>query len=229
MARATMGAERLAVRRAEGAARDRRAEGARAGPRRRGDLSRPRELPQQLEAARLHATRTSRTAGATGSSTPPSRGATSGAIQKRIRAHQDAGASHVCIQPINPAGVPLPDWKRARSAGARRRRLSRRRWLARPFSSHSHGGVLRLTLNRPAQKNAFNTVQWRELRAALRRRARRGRRARGAADGRGRRVLGRPGPVRDGASRRPLRPAVSTRSARSSRSCARSTSRWSPP
>jgi len=34
-----------------------------------------------------------------------------GAIQKRIRAHQDAGASHVCIQPINPAGVPLPDWK----------------------------------------------------------------------------------------------------------------------
>jgi probable F420-dependent oxidoreductase len=33
-----------------------------------------------------------------------------GAIRKRIRAHQDAGASHVCIQPINPAGVPLPDW-----------------------------------------------------------------------------------------------------------------------
>jgi probable F420-dependent oxidoreductase len=33
------------------------------------------------------------------------------AIRKRLRAHQDAGASHVCIQPINPAGVPLPDWK----------------------------------------------------------------------------------------------------------------------
>ena len=30
------------------------------------------------------------------------------------------------------------------------------------------GGVLRLTLNRPAQKNAFNTVQWREARDALR-------------------------------------------------------------
>ena len=29
-------------------------------------------------------------------------------------------------------------------------------------------GVLTLTLNRPAQKNAFNTVQWRELRDALR-------------------------------------------------------------
>jgi enoyl-CoA hydratase/carnithine racemase len=29
------------------------------------------------------------------------------------------------------------------------------------------GGVLRLTLNRPAQKNAFNTQQWRELREAL--------------------------------------------------------------
>jgi probable F420-dependent oxidoreductase len=34
-----------------------------------------------------------------------------GAIQKRVRAHQDAGASHVCIQPINPSGAPLPDWK----------------------------------------------------------------------------------------------------------------------
>src|SRR5215831_1869142 len=29
------------------------------------------------------------------------------------------------------------------------------------------GGVLRLTLNRPAQKNAFNSLQWRELRDAL--------------------------------------------------------------
>jgi enoyl-CoA hydratase/carnithine racemase len=29
-------------------------------------------------------------------------------------------------------------------------------------------GVLRLTLNRPAQKNAFNTVQWREARDVLR-------------------------------------------------------------
>ncbi|HTO53017.1 MAG TPA: enoyl-CoA hydratase-related protein [Myxococcota bacterium] len=29
------------------------------------------------------------------------------------------------------------------------------------------GGVLRLTLNRPAQKNAFNSQQWRELREAL--------------------------------------------------------------
>ena len=32
------------------------------------------------------------------------------AIEKRVQAHRDAGASHVCIQPINPAGVPLPDW-----------------------------------------------------------------------------------------------------------------------
>jgi enoyl-CoA hydratase/carnithine racemase len=29
------------------------------------------------------------------------------------------------------------------------------------------GGVLRVTLNRPAQKNAFNGVQWRELRESL--------------------------------------------------------------
>lgn len=34
-----------------------------------------------------------------------------GAIRKRIRAHQEAGASHVCVQPLNPAGVPLPDMK----------------------------------------------------------------------------------------------------------------------
>jgi len=33
------------------------------------------------------------------------------ALQKRVRAHLDAGASHVCIQPINPSGQPLPDWR----------------------------------------------------------------------------------------------------------------------
>jgi probable F420-dependent oxidoreductase len=33
------------------------------------------------------------------------------ALQKRVRAHQDAGASHVCIQPINPSGQPVPDWR----------------------------------------------------------------------------------------------------------------------
>jgi len=33
------------------------------------------------------------------------------ALQKRVRAHQDAGASHVCIQPINPSGQPAPDWR----------------------------------------------------------------------------------------------------------------------
>jgi probable F420-dependent oxidoreductase len=31
------------------------------------------------------------------------------AIRARIRAHQDAGASHVCIQPFRPDGVPGPD------------------------------------------------------------------------------------------------------------------------
>ncbi len=30
---------------------------------------------------------------------------TADAIKKRIKAHFDAGASHVCIQPINPNGV----------------------------------------------------------------------------------------------------------------------------
>jgi probable F420-dependent oxidoreductase len=33
------------------------------------------------------------------------------ALQKRVRAHLDAGASHVCIQPINPSGQPVPDWR----------------------------------------------------------------------------------------------------------------------
>jgi len=31
-------------------------------------------------------------------------------VPQRIRAHFDAGASHVCIQPLNPDGQPLPDF-----------------------------------------------------------------------------------------------------------------------
>ncbi|MDH3213836.1 MAG: TIGR03620 family F420-dependent LLM class oxidoreductase, partial [Myxococcales bacterium] len=31
------------------------------------------------------------------------------AIADRIQAHRDAGASHVCIQPLHPEGKPLPD------------------------------------------------------------------------------------------------------------------------
>ena len=33
------------------------------------------------------------------------------AIRQRIQAHFDAGASHVCIQPLHPDGEPLPDFK----------------------------------------------------------------------------------------------------------------------
>jgi hypothetical protein len=33
-----------------------------------------------------------------------------GAAEARA-AHLDAGASHVCIQPINPSGQPVPDWR----------------------------------------------------------------------------------------------------------------------
>ena len=32
------------------------------------------------------------------------------AIRQRIQAHFDAGASHVCIQPLHPDGQPLPDF-----------------------------------------------------------------------------------------------------------------------
>ncbi len=32
-------------------------------------------------------------------------------IERRIRAHHDAGADHVCIQPLHPDGQPLPDWR----------------------------------------------------------------------------------------------------------------------
>jgi len=32
------------------------------------------------------------------------------AIRQRIQAHFDAGASHVCIQPLHPEGRPLPDY-----------------------------------------------------------------------------------------------------------------------
>ncbi|MFC4944174.1 hypothetical protein [Pseudonocardia sp. GCM10023141] len=30
-------------------------------------------------------------------------------IRARVRAHYDAGADHVCIQPLDPAGSPSPD------------------------------------------------------------------------------------------------------------------------
>jgi probable F420-dependent oxidoreductase len=33
------------------------------------------------------------------------------AIDARIRAHIDAGADHVCIQPLNPDGTLAPDWR----------------------------------------------------------------------------------------------------------------------
>jgi probable F420-dependent oxidoreductase len=33
------------------------------------------------------------------------------AIDARIRAHLDAGADHVCIQPLNPDGTQTPDWR----------------------------------------------------------------------------------------------------------------------
>lgn len=33
------------------------------------------------------------------------------AVAARIKAHHDAGADHVCIQPINPDGTPAPDWR----------------------------------------------------------------------------------------------------------------------
>ncbi|MFN2377232.1 MAG: TIGR03620 family F420-dependent LLM class oxidoreductase [Candidatus Binatia bacterium] len=32
------------------------------------------------------------------------------AIAARIKAHHDAGADHVCIQPLHPLGMPSPDW-----------------------------------------------------------------------------------------------------------------------
>ncbi len=32
-------------------------------------------------------------------------------IRARIKAHEDAGATHVCIQPFAPDGGPTPDWK----------------------------------------------------------------------------------------------------------------------
>jgi len=32
-------------------------------------------------------------------------------IRLRLKAHLDAGATHVCIQPLNPDGSRMPDWK----------------------------------------------------------------------------------------------------------------------
>ena len=33
------------------------------------------------------------------------------AIAARIKEHHDAGADHVCIQPLHPDGLPIPDWR----------------------------------------------------------------------------------------------------------------------
>ena len=33
------------------------------------------------------------------------------AIRQRLQAHVEAGASHVCIQPLHPDGQPLPDFE----------------------------------------------------------------------------------------------------------------------
>ena len=33
------------------------------------------------------------------------------AIADRIEAHRAAGATHVCIQPVHPGGLPEPDWR----------------------------------------------------------------------------------------------------------------------
>jgi probable F420-dependent oxidoreductase len=33
------------------------------------------------------------------------------ALQQRIQAHFDAGASHVCLQALHPDGQPMPDWQ----------------------------------------------------------------------------------------------------------------------
>jgi len=32
-------------------------------------------------------------------------------VRARIKAHLDAGASHVCVQPLNPDGTAAPDWR----------------------------------------------------------------------------------------------------------------------
>ena len=40
------------------------------------------------------------------------------AIHNRIQAHFDAGASHVCIQPLHPEGQPVPDYNALRALAA---------------------------------------------------------------------------------------------------------------
>jgi probable F420-dependent oxidoreductase len=43
------------------------------------------------------------------------------AIDARVKAHHDAGADHVCVQPLHPDGLPMPDWRivEALAPGAR--------------------------------------------------------------------------------------------------------------
>jgi hypothetical protein len=40
------------------------------------------------------------------------------AVSDRVRAHQSAGADHVCVQvlPPDPQGLPMPQWREVASA-----------------------------------------------------------------------------------------------------------------
>ena len=105
------GPRRVAVRGAEGDARDRR------DARRASSRGSP---PASTSGSRTTATTGSGSASATPTSTNGGSDRFIDAtvawgdvsvLRKRVQAHLDAGASHVCIQPINPSGQPVPDWR----------------------------------------------------------------------------------------------------------------------
>ena len=56
-----------------------------------------------------------------------------GAVRSRIRGHHDAGADHVCIQPLSPEGFGVLDGPR------RKARTQRLRCGVRPFATATDG------------------------------------------------------------------------------------------
>ncbi len=100
----------LALRRAEDLFHDRRGDGAQGRGGAPVAIHADAELPQQLAPAGFFGER------AVGGGSHRFLDAMvawgdAATIRARLQAHVDAGATHVCIQPLNPDGSGNPDWK----------------------------------------------------------------------------------------------------------------------
>ena len=98
-----LGRNKMARRRAEGDDRDRSGQGARARPQGAGALHGAAELSQQLAARRLQRGRSRRRRQRQVHRRHVLWG-DAATVKKGLRAHFDAGATHVCLQPVHADG-----------------------------------------------------------------------------------------------------------------------------